>query len=171
MPIDPHRLTGYAVGAALFILILGLRMRRMMQHRPFNITFVWVLPAIFLAMAALAFSARPPSGMDWAWVAASFLVGGGLGWLRAKTITLTVDPETRQVMARGTPLAMLFLVVLFAVRFGLRSLLQGQRLALGFSGALIDNAFLAMAVGLFAARAAEMGLRAKALLSQTPATP
>jgi NAD/NADP transhydrogenase beta subunit len=171
MPSDQHRLVGYAIGAAIFVLILSLRMRRMMQHRPFDLKFVWVAPAILIAMAALAFSARPPVGVEWAWVVASFAIGAGLGWLRAKTITLTVDPETHQVMARGTPLAMLFLVGLFVVRFGLRSLLQGESGALGLSVGLIDNAFLAMAAGLFATRAVEMGLRARTLLIQAPATP
>jgi hypothetical protein len=168
MPIDQHRLVGYAIGGVVFLLILGLRMQRMLQRRPFNPQFVWILPAVFLVMAALAFSAAPPAAVEWAWVAASFGIGAGLGWFRAKTIALTRDPETGQVMAQGTPLAMLLLLALFAVRFGLRAYLQTQSTTIGVRLPVIDDAFLAMAVGLFLARAIEMGVRARTLL-QAPA--
>ena len=64
--------------------------------------------------------------------------------------------------------AIVFLVILLVVRFGLRSFLETQSQALGVSVALVDGAFLAMACGLFVARAVEMNLRARKLLAQTP---
>ena len=160
------QLIGYVVGGAVFLLIFGLRMRRMMQSRPFNVQNVWILPAIFVAMTALAIWGRPPSGTEWLWVLGAFVVGAGLGWFRAKTIRLTLTPDTRQVMAQGSPLAMVFILAIFAVRFALRGVMAAESNALGISVAVVDSAFLAMACGLFIARAVEMGLRATKLLRQ-----
>jgi uncharacterized membrane protein (UPF0136 family) len=162
------QLIGYAVGGLIFLVIFGFRMRRMMQSRPFNLQNVWILPAIFIALTGLTLWSQPPQGRDWIWIGLSALIGAGLGWFRAKTIRLTLDPATRQVMAQGSPLAMAFILVIFAVRFGLRSVMQAESSTLGISLAVVDGAFLAMACGLFVARSLEMGVRANKLLLQGP---
>jgi NAD/NADP transhydrogenase beta subunit len=160
----------YAVGGVLFLLIFAFRMRRMMQSRPFNVKNVWILPAFFITMTVLTLSRQLPQGREWLWLGASFVIGAALGWFRAKTIRLTLHPETHTVMAQGSPIAMVFILAIFAVRFGLRGVLAAESGALGISIALIDSAFLAMACGLFVARAVEMGIRATKLLSQAPAS-
>jgi hypothetical protein len=160
-------LIGYAVGGAVFIVVLGFRMRRMMQSRPFQLRYVWILPLVFVALTALILIQTRPVGAAWIWIAASFVIGAGLGWLRAKTIRLEVDPATRMVKAQGSPVAMMLLLAIFAVRFLLRGVLAAESSALGINAALIDSAFLTLACGLFVARAAEMGLRARGLLAES----
>ena len=152
----------------LVIALMAWRMRRMMQSRPYRLESSWVTPAIFLGLMVFIVAERPPQGIGWVWVIGSFAVGAALGWLRAMTIRMEVIPATRQVMAQGSALAIVFLVILLVVRFGLRSFLETQSQALGVSVALVDGAFLAMACGLFVARAVEMNLRARKLLAQTP---
>jgi len=163
------QLISYAVAGLIFIVVFALRARRMMQSRPFNVQNVWILPAIFIALTALSMMKQPPVGREWLWVIGAFVIGSGLGWFRAKTIRLTLHPETRAVMAQGSPIAMVFLLAIFALRFALRGVLAAESGVLGISVALIDNAFLAMACGLFAARAVEMGVRATRLLSRSSA--
>ncbi len=165
------KVIGYGVGGLVFLVIFGLRMRRMMQSRPFNVNRVWILPAIFIALMALTVWRQPPLDKEWLWVAGGLVIGAALGWFRAKTIRLTLHLETRQVMAQGSPLAMIFILAIFVVRFALRGVLQTESGALGISVAVADSAFLAMACGLFAARAIEMGVRATKLLNQAPRAP
>lgn len=76
---------------------------------------------------------------------------------------------TRELKARGTPLAMLFIIALFLVRFGLRSVLQAQSTVLGLNSILVSDAFLAMACGLFIIRSVELWLRAQKLFAKSPA--
>jgi hypothetical protein len=162
------QLIGYAIVGAIIILVLGFRMRRMMQSRPYNLRRSWILPAMLIVLTVSALSQNPPIGAQWLWVIGSFALGAGLGWLRAKTIHLAFDRTSGQVMAKGSPLAMIFLLAIFAVRFALRGVLMAQSSALGMTVSLVDAAFMAMACGLFAARAVEMGLRAR-VLSGAPA--
>ena len=164
------QLIGYVVGGVIFLAIFAFRMRRMMQSRPFQLQNIWILPAIFIAMAALALWKQPPQGNDWLWIGGALVIGAVLGWFRAKTIRMTLDPETRTVMAQGSPLAMALILVLFVARFGLRGVMSAESGVLGVSLSLVDNAFLAMTCGLFIARTIEMGVRATKLLNQGPAS-
>ena len=161
-------LPSYIGMGVVIVLVMAFRMRRMMQSRPYRLESSWVLPAILLGLTVLVIALKPPQGVGWVWIVASLAVGAALGWLRAMTIKLEIDPVTRQVMAQGSALAVVFLAVLLVVRFGLRSLLETQSEVLGVSVTLVDGAFLAMACGLFVARAVEMNLRARKLLSQAP---
>jgi len=164
------QLISYAVFGLIIVGVLGLRMRRMMQSRPFNVQNVWILPAVFVGVTVLSMMKQMPVGREWLWVIGAFVIGAGLGWFRAKTIRLTLHPETHTVMAQGSPLAIVFLLAIFAIRFALRGVLAAESGVIGISVALIDGAFLAMACGLFVARAVEMGIRATKLLSQPRAS-
>ena len=165
------QMTSYLIGGAAFLVILSFRMRRMMQLRPFNLQFVWVLPTIFLAMTALTVFQFPPQGMEWAWAGAALVFGAGLGWWRGRLIELSRDPASGQIMARGSAAAMIFIVVLFAIRFALHAALASEAQVVGVRVQAVDVIFLAMALGLFMARAIEMGLRASRLPPITPAVP
>jgi NAD/NADP transhydrogenase beta subunit len=163
------RMISYAVVAVIVLAVFAFRMRGMMRSRPFRPQWVWIAPTIFLILLAALMVRQPPQGREWLWIVGSFVIGAALGWFRAKTIRLTVDPATRTVMAQASPLAMLFILAIFAVRFGLRSLLMAESSAFGIGIAVVDSLFLSMACGLFVARAVEMAIRATKLLSQAPA--
>ena len=162
------RWIGYAITAVIVVAVLAFRTQGMMRSRPFRPQFVWIAPTVFLILLGALLVRQPPQGQEWLWIAGSFIVGAALGWFRAKTVRLTLDASTRTVLAQASPLAVLFLLAIFAVRFGLRSLLLTQASALGVSIALVDSAFLTMACGLLVARAVEMAIRATRLLNQSP---
>ncbi len=161
---DPTgRLVAYAVGGAVFLAILAFRLRRAMASRPFRLKFIWVLPVLFLVLTVLTLAARPPEGMQWLWLALVLAAGLGLGWVSGATIHLEVDPTTRAVRAKASPLAMVFIVALVLVRAVMRTMVGQIGATYHLPALLIQDAFLLLAFGLFLARSLEMGLRARRL--------
>jgi hypothetical protein len=169
MHLDQSKLIVYLVGGAVFLAILAFRMKRAMRSRPFNLKFIWVLPTLFLALGVFTLTTLPPAGVEWLWVTASLAVGAVIGWFNGRTISLLVDPASGAVTAKATPLAMLFIVGLILVRFVLRALMTEGAQTYHLRPALIQNAFMALALGLFVARAIEMGLRAQRLKREASA--
>jgi hypothetical protein len=159
-----NNIAAYAIVGVVVVALMAFRTRRMMQSRPFRLQFVWIAPAIIVALTTLLLVRQPPQGREWLWVVGGFALGAGLGWFRAKTVKLDLDPSTRTVMAQSSPWAILLLLALIVLRFGLRSLLTAQSSSLGLRIAAVDGVFLAMACGLLVARAVEMGVRATRLL-------
>jgi hypothetical protein len=157
------RLVAYVVGGAVFLAVLVFRVRRAMASRPFRLKYVWVLPALFLVLTVLTLAARPPQGVQWLWLALVLAAGLGIGWVSGATIHLEVDPTTREVRAKASPLAMVFIVVLVLARIGMRTLVGQIEAAYHLPALLIQDAFLLLALGLFLARSLEMGLRARRL--------
>jgi membrane protein CcdC involved in cytochrome C biogenesis len=166
MHLDHSKLIAYAIFGAIFLAILAFRLRRAMKSRPFNLKFIWVLPAIFVALSVMTLTALPPSGAEWLWIVLSLAVGCAIGWFNGRTITLSVDPASGAVTAKATPLAMLFIVGLVVIRYAMRAMMSAEATTYHLSPALIQNAFMALALGLFLTRAVEMGLRARRLKRQ-----
>lgn len=81
---------------------------------------------------------------------------------------IAVDPETHALNQRMSPAAMLFLVVLVALRSGARALAENDA-ALHLDVAAVTDVLIAFALGLFAAQRLEMYLRARRLLREAAA--
>jgi hypothetical protein len=159
------RLITYAVMAVVVAGLMFLRMRRMSKAQPLKLERLWIVPAILAVAVAIALSQAPPKGSDWLWLALALVVGGGFGWLRGSTMAIAVDEETHALNVRASPAGMVFLVVLLAVRFGLRSALTSNASTLHLSVALITDASLMFAVGLLSVQRVEMAIRARRLLA------
>jgi hypothetical protein len=153
----------YAITIGVILIVMALRMRRMGQMRPLKLSGLWVVPAIYLAVALLMFWQLPPTG----WVAiaclVALLIGAAVGWQRGKMMHIHVDPETHALNQRASPAAMFFLIALIVVRMGARSIL-GQ--TGGVSPAMLTDPLIAFALGMFAMTRLEMYLRAKRLLEE-----
>jgi hypothetical protein len=163
-----NSLVSYLVMGVAIVLIVALRFRRMGRDRPLRLDGLWVLPAIYLAILAVAFAQAPPDITGWALIGIGFVLGGLAGWLRGRAITITVDSGTGTLNQRASPLALILLIVLIAVRYGLRVLArQGSPVHLGAT--TIVDAFLALAFGLIALQRLEMFLRGRRLLAQAKA--
>jgi predicted membrane-bound mannosyltransferase len=154
---------GVAITIAVVAIVMAFRLRRMGQMRPMKLGSLWVVPAIYLVVAALMFWQLPPTG----WVAiASALglaIGAAVGWQRGKMMHIHVDPETHALNQKASPAAMLFLIVLIAVRAGARSVLGETS---GVSPAMLTDPLIAFALGMFTLTRLEMYLRAKRLLEE-----
>ena len=166
----PNQWISYAITAVIVVVVLGLRMRGMSRMRKLRLETLWVIPAIYFAFAAVMFYEFPPTGLGWLACALALLAGGAIGWQRGKLMRIHVDPETHTLNQRASPAAILFIVVLIAVRFGAREMLaNGGGAGLHLSTMLVTDVLIALALGLFAATRLEMYLRAKRLLEEVRA--
>jgi membrane protein CcdC involved in cytochrome C biogenesis len=153
----------YAVTIGIVLVVMALRMRRMGQMRPLKLETLWVVPVLYLGVAALMFWSLPPTG----WVATAslvaLLIGSAVGWQRGKMMQIHVDPETHALNQKASPAAMFFLIALVVVRSGARAVLGNSG---GVSPAMLTDPLIAFALGMFTLTRIEMYLRARRLLVQ-----
>ena len=133
------------------------------KMRPLNLSSLWIVPAVYLAVAVMMFVSLPPTG----WVAiasvAGLLIGAAVGWQRGKMMHIHVDPETHALNQKASPAAIFFLIALIIVRAGARSVLSQEG---GVSPAMLTDPLIAFAFGMFTLTRLEMYLRAKRLLEE-----
>jgi membrane protein CcdC involved in cytochrome C biogenesis len=155
--------TSYAITIGIIVIVMALRLRRAGQMRPLKLGGLWVVPALYLAVAAIMFAQLPPKG----WVAiasvAGLAIGAAVGWQRGKMMHIHVDPETHALNQKASPAAMFFLIALIVVRMGARGILGEQG---GVSPAMLTDPLIAFALGMFTLQRVEMYLRAKRLLEE-----
>lgn len=156
-------LASYAIPLVIIAIMMAVRWRRMRREQPLKLERLWVIPAIFIAAAALLFSEHPPVGWAWAFCAGALAAGAALGWQRGRLMTITVDLETHALSQRGSPAAMVMLVIIVMLRFGARSL-AGSDSPLHIDAIAMTDVLLSLALGLIVATRAEMYLRARAML-------
>ena len=159
-----QKMISYAIYGVIIALVIFFRMRRLTQERRLKLELMWIMPALMVAAMIALFLQFPPHGMDWLWLGAVFAVGAAIGWWRGKLVPIAIDPETHILNTKPSPAALIFLLGLFVVRFGLRAYLESQASALHLSIALLTDGFVVLAVGLFAVSRLEMALRAWGLL-------
>jgi membrane protein CcdC involved in cytochrome C biogenesis len=153
----------YAITIAIVAVVLAIRMRRMGQMRPLKLGNLWIVPAVYLAVAALMFWQLPPVG--WVAIASALglLIGAAVGWQRGKMMQIHVDPETHALNQKASPAAMFFLIALIVIRMGARGILGHES---GVSPAMLTDPLIAFALGMFTLTRLEMYLRAKRLLEE-----
>ena len=152
----------YAITIGIIIVVMGLRMRRMGKMRPLKLEMLWVVPVLYLAVAALMFFQLPPTG--WVAIASAIglVLGAAFGWQRGKMMQIHVDPETHALNQQASPAAMLFLVALIVVRMLGKGLLGAE----GVSPAMLTDPLIAFALGMFTLQRVEMYLRGRRLLDE-----
>jgi len=153
------------------LIAIGIVMLRGMQARRLRVETLWVAPVLILTLIGLALSQEgtlTPLGI--AVDLAALAVGALLGWWRARFTRITVDPETHELTRQGSPLGMLVILGLFAVRYALRTYAVEGASALHLSVTVITDALLVMTVGLVCAQRLEIALRAMRLLNEARAS-
>lgn len=158
--------TSTAITVGIIVIVMLVRMRRMGRMRPLKLNSLWVVPTLYLVVAAMMFIQLPPTG----WVAiasvAGLLIGAAVGWQRGKMMHIHVDPDTHALNQKASPAAMIFLIGLIIVRTLARGIL-GQ--AGGVSPAMLTDPLIALALGMFTLTRLEMYIRAKRLLEEARA--
>ena len=165
--------TPQLISTVITVLIIGivmaLRLRGLNQTRTLNLRTMWIFPVVLVLMTGFLLLQFPPHGGEWAWLAAAFALGGALGWWRGRLIPISVHPENDTLETRTSPVALLFLVALMAVRFLGREYLESQASTMHLSVAVITDGFVVLAMGLFVISRVEMTLRATSLLNAAKA--
>jgi len=151
----------YAIMIGFVLVVMALRMRRMGQMRPLKLETLWVVPVVYLAVAALMFWSLPPTGSVAIASALGLLIGAAVGWQRGKMMHIHVDSETHALNQKASPAAMFFLIALIIVRSGARAVLGETG---GVSPAMLTDPLIAFALGMFTLTRVEMYLRGKRLL-------
>lgn len=168
MQSTPPNLYAIAIPLVVMVIVLVVRGRRMAVKRPLKPNMLWVMPAVFLGIAALTLAQFPPHGMDFLWLALALVLGAGLGWQRGRLMKIWIEPESGQLVTQGSGWAVVFLVGLLVLRSMLRTGLQYEAGEGVIDPALINNAFVVFALGLFATQRAEMAMRASRLRKSGP---
>lgn len=153
----------YAITIGIIVVVMALRMRRMGKMRPLNLSSLWVVPAIYLLVAALMFVQLPPAGWVAIASAVGLLIGAAIGWQRGKMMHIEVDPESHALNQKASPAAMFFLIALIVVRMAARSIIGEEG---DVSPAMLTDPLIAFALGMFTLQRVEMYLRAKRLLEE-----
>ena len=153
----------YAVTIAIIAVVMALRLRRMGQMRPLKLGNLFIVPALYLVVAAIMFVQLPPTGWVAIACAIALAIGAAVGWQRGKMMHIHVDPETYALNQKASPAAMFFLIGLIVVRMAARGML-GQNS--GVSPAMLTDPLIAFALGMFTVQRIEMYLRAKRLLEE-----
>ncbi len=161
-----HSIVPYIVGGLLFIVLMAWRLRRMTQSRPLRVEWLWVTPAILIALTVVSLIPQPPEGIGWVILAVGLVIGGAFGWWRGKMMHITVDPETHALNTKASAAGMIFIVAIIAIRIALRGVAISEASTLHLSVSVITGAFMTFAVGLFGVQRLEMAIRANRLLSQ-----
>ena len=163
--VQPTGIVQYLIPIAVFVVIFALRARSMSRMRPLKLERLWIVPAIYLAIVAANFIAKPPTLAAWIASAVALLVGAALGWQRGRMMQIHVDPQTHALNQKGSPWAILFLMAIVLVKMAV----QGEGRALGFDVMLVTDAALALALGMFTTTRIEMYLRGRRMLDEARA--
>ena len=153
----------YAITIGIIAVVMALRLRRMGQMRPLKLGNLFIVPALYLVVAAIMFVQLPPTGWVAIACALALAIGAAVGWQRGKMMHIHVDPETYALNQKASPAAMFFLIGLIVVRMAARGML-GQNS--GVSPAVLTDPLIAFALGMFTVQRIEMYLRAKRLLEE-----
>lgn len=82
------------IGVVIVLIVFAFRFRQMSRATPYAPDRAILYPVVLMGLAAFFAYGVKPAGTEWLWLALGILVGGGLGWLRASTVTMSVDPAT-----------------------------------------------------------------------------
>lgn len=147
-----------AMGAALVLVVLRNRRKRTLRPH-----LMWVVPMLVLPLIGMGlwFTPHAPFGpLAYLAFAIALTLGGLVGWWRGKTMTIEKQPDG-VLKAQASPLGLILIVGLLAVRGGLREVMQTHAAAWHLDAAVVTDAFLLFAVGLIVAQRIEMYLRAR----------
>jgi hypothetical protein len=154
-----------ALPFVIIAVVLAFRFRSMSRERPLKLTTLWIVPTIYLLLAASMLFALPPSITGWGLVVLGLAIGLAVGWHRGKLIRIERDAETGALRQRASPLAMLLLAGLIVLKLGARAIFGDSAAAHPSSGAMmLTDGFIGFALGLLSATRLELYLRARRLI-------
>jgi drug/metabolite transporter (DMT)-like permease len=159
---------------AVIAVIFLLRARRVGKPQPLKLGLLWIRPALLVFACAVILLLPPKPGAapihllppDWAILAVGAVLGAIGGWQLGRTMAIEVHPENGTLMVTTSPIGLLVLIVLVALR-------QVVRTEAGLAGAdwpvnpaVIVDALIVLSAALFTMRAVEMYLRAKRVMAE-----
>lgn len=152
------------------LLFIGLAIFRNARGRRLRISRLWVAPSLVLFGVVMAAIYQPrQSALAIGADVVALALGVGLGWWRARSISITIDPATHELTSRTSPLGMILLLAIFGVRYLMRGFAEQHAALFHMTVMEITDVFLALALGLVCAQRLELWLRARAMLADARA--
>jgi hypothetical protein len=153
------------------LVVIALVVLRNSRARRLRIETLWIAPVMILLLVGLSLSQEGmPSPLGLAVDIAALAVGAGLGWWRARFTHITIDQESHQLTSQASPLGMLVILVVFAVRYGLRTYAVENAASMGLPVNIIADAALVLTIGLVCAQRFEIFTRASRMLAEARAS-
>jgi hypothetical protein len=149
------------------LLAVAMVVLRNARARKLSIERLWVAPLMVLVLTGLVFAAQPAPSPALLAVDLAVLAAGALaGWWRGRLTRIAVDQRTRALTSRTSPVGMLLILGVFAMRYGVRSYGAETASALHVPALQVTDALMLFAVGLVCAQRLEIALRATRLLAE-----
>ena len=161
----------YVIAALIILPLLYRRLRKVLQPQELKLKRLWIRPAIYLVLAAGAVVAPTPSAPAitpsmLTGMALAAIVGAALGWQWGRSTALHVHPQTGTLMQTGSLAGMIVLLVLIALKLGLRFGLKAGAPSLHLNAVLITDISICFSAMLFAVRGLEIFLRAQRIMGE-----
>jgi hypothetical protein len=150
--------------AIVVIVLRGVRTRNLRIER------MWIMPTLILG--GVLFSLSVQTTPRFLVVVAEMFalgMGAGIGWWRGRTTIISINPETRALTSKASPLAMALIAGVFLLRFALRDYAMGHTADLHVTPLEITDIFLLFAAGVVCAQRLEMWMRARRMLAAAQA--
>jgi hypothetical protein len=152
------------------LIAIGLVILRNSQARRLRVETLWIMPVVIIVLIGLALSQEGmPTPLFMAIDLAALALGAALGWWRGRLTNITVNPETHDLTSRASPIGMLLILGIFALRYGIRMYASQGAASSGLPVNAIADAALVVTVGLVCAQRLEIALRASRLLAEARA--
>jgi hypothetical protein len=155
-----------AVGVILIVMILRNR-----RPRKLRVELLWLRPIIFAIIVVTTITASPVA-MDVVTLAVlgvALAAGAALGWQRGRLMRIDVNPETHALTTQASPIGVLLILAVLALRMLLRGAAIESRSALGLPASTITDALVLLLGAMVVLQSLEMWLRAQRLLDQARA--
>jgi hypothetical protein len=149
-------------------VVMALRLRSMSRERPLKLATLWIVPVLYTLIAGSMLLSLTPTPLGWGLLLLGLTIGLAVGWHRGKLIRIERNPETGELRQKASPIAMLLLVALIALKLGARAIFGETAAGHPSSSAmLLTDAFIGFALGLLSATRLEIYLRARRLLASS----
>ncbi|MFI4936428.1 MAG: hypothetical protein ACHP7N_17605 [Caulobacterales bacterium] len=154
------------VGVALLVIVL-----RNSRPRKLKIERLWIYPVIlFLALVgSLAANPPPVTVISIGLLVLGLIIGAGLGWQRGRFTRIDIHPETHDLTSRASPVGLIFIFAIFALRYGLRDLLTENASFLHIPVIAAGEAVVVLGIAMLTTQRLELWLRARRMLAEAQA--
>jgi hypothetical protein len=147
------------------VFVLALVVRRSLRGRRIKVDQLWVIPALLAAAAVAAIAQAPPSSLAMTMgLILATLMGAGVGWQRGRLTRINLDPESGVLTSQASPAAVILIVAVFALRYGLRFWLL-EHPGKGAQALAATDALLLFSVGMISVSRIEMWIRCRQLMA------
>jgi membrane protein CcdC involved in cytochrome C biogenesis len=155
----PHNMLLYAV----MVMAVVVAVRRNLRSRNLKVDRMWLVPIVGVVVGVAVIASAPPTSLTAAGaMAAGLILGGLVGWQRARLTHIAFDPESKTFTSQTSPIGILMLLAVLVARTGLRLWLASHPAKAGVLIGATD-ALILFAVAMVVAQRIEMWLRCRKL--------